>query len=156
MREPTAPHIRLLKNDKAHTHRDKDKTDLVVSSDIPVAPAKLSERAQKIFNEFVERIDELGLASEADIDIITLYATNEDQYLHLESILKAEGLTYTSQNRNNEHCIKPRPEVAMLEKCKNLKLKILAEFGLTPAARKRVAIKQKTKGETTNKFARTA
>lgn len=156
MSEQTAPHIRLLKNDKAHAHRDKDKVRPIVSSEIPVAPLTLSIRAQEIFTEFVKRIDELGLASESDIDIITLYATNQDQLEYLESILKEEGLTYTSQNRNSEYCIKPRPEVAMLERCKALKFKILAEFGLTPSARKRVPIKVKEKGNSQNKFAKTA
>lgn len=151
-RHGTLPDLRHLTNDKAHSHRHKNTESLKPKSNIPQPPKTLSDRAKEIFVEFVARIQEVGIASDTDIDIIILYANNQEQLEHYEYILRTEGSTYTSYTRGGDEIIKPRPELGMYDSCKNLKFKILTEFGLTPAARKRVSMKIKKPEEKKNPF----
>lgn len=134
--------LRLLKNDKAHAHRDNNKSSLVPSSNKPVPPDYLSVRAKEIFIDFVDRVEELNLASETDLDVIILYANNKEELESYELTLRTEGVTYEI-NGLYGITLKARPEVAMLKQCKDLQLKILKEFGLSPSSRKNIKVKPK-------------
>jgi len=151
-RPGTLPDLRHLTNDKRHAHRHAGVETPKPSSNRPEPPRTLSERAREIFVQFVKRIEEVGIASVTDIDIIILYSNNEEQLESYEYILRSEGSTYETFTRGGDKIIKPRPELGMYESCKNLKFKILTEFGLTPAARKRVSMKIKKPEEKKNPF----
>lgn len=141
----TSPELRLLKNDKAHAHRNKDEATEVASSDkLPVAPKTLSERGKEIFYEIANTIEEMYPSSVLDTCALTLYAQNQDQLEYLERILRIQGVTYELYDKKTGNVIfKPRPEVAMFEKCKTYAKNMLAEFGLTPNSRKKMNIKKK-------------
>lgn len=143
--------LRLLKNDKAHAHRDNGKSSLTPSSNKPIPPEYLSVRAKEIFIDFVDRIDELHPASETDLEAIILYANNKEELEWHELTLRTEGVVYEVPSLYGV-TLKARPEVAMLKQCKDLQLKILKEFGLSPSSRKNIKIAPKeTKKE--NPFA---
>ena len=119
--------LRLLKNDKAHAHRDNAKSALIPSSNKPIPPEYLSVRAKEIFIDFVNRIDELHPASETDLDVIILYANNKEELESYELTLRLEGVVYEISGLYGI-TLKARPEVTMLKQCKDLQLKILKEL----------------------------
>lgn len=139
--------IRLLKNDKAHAHRYADLVEPEPVDARPQAPDYLSERAAEIFEDFVQRIEEMYPASETDLDIIVLYANNKEQLEYYENMLRIEGSTvklYSKPNNEGEVfliSVRARPEIAMLRECKLLQFKILREFGLSPSSRSSVNLK---------------
>lgn len=135
--------LRLLKNDKAHAHRYKDIVEPKASSQRPVPPYYLSDRARQIFLEFVDRIAEMYQPSQTDIDAIILYANNKEQLESYELFLRENGSTYEYMTQYGSQ-IKARPEVAMLEKCKSLQVSLMKEFGMSPCSRSRVKLKKPT------------
>ena len=148
--KPIPKAIRLLKNDKAHAHRYANKQEPEPSSDRPQAPVYLSIRAKEIFEDFVQRIEEMYPASETDMDIMVLYANNKEQLEYYELFLREKGSTFermSPPNRNGDQFVmgvSARPEVSMLKECKALQLRILTEFGLSPSSRGKVNIKPAT------------
>jgi P27 family predicted phage terminase small subunit len=139
---PDKKSLRLLRNDKAHAHRYKNNSDVEPSSERPVAPEYLSERAKEIFNDFVERIEDIAPASKTDLDIIVLYANNKEQLESYELYLRENGSTYEYHTVHSTS-VKPRPEITMLKDCKTLQYQILKEFGLSPSSRSKVKVKPK-------------
>ncbi len=154
---PDPRHIRLLKNDKAHAHRYANREEPIESPGRPHAPEYLSDRAREIFNDFVQRIDEMYPASETDLDIIVLYANNKEQLESYEMFLRKNGSTFEvlspPDKKGVMHAmsVRARPEVTMLKECKALQLRILTEFGLSPSSRSRVNLK-KPADKAENKF----
>lgn len=133
-KKPRPAYLRVA--DKAHRHRHKDEP--MGSDDKPIAPEHLSDRGKAIFAELTERLDEIGVASITDTYAIELYATNQEELEYLDAFLRLNGHTYETVND-----IKPRPECKRHKDCKDLKLKLLIEFGLTPSARARVKTTKK-------------
>lgn len=152
-RNPDPPNIRLLKNDKGHADR-YHKEPVTASTERPTAPSSLSPRAKEIFEELVDRIEELCPVSETDTYLLTLYANNQEMLEHLEYLLRTEGVTYEKTTAMGDTIISPRPEVAMLDKCKTLALKILPEFGLSPSGRVRMGLKKAGPAPKENPFAK--
>jgi len=141
-RKPDPPHLRVLKNDKAHAHRYKDRNEPEPSDTRASAPASLSPDAKVFFDEMVERIEEMYPCSATDSWALVLYANNHEQLLYLENYLRVKGLTYESDTQWGT-TIKKRPEVEIHKQCKDFELRILTEFGLTPSSRARVNIPKK-------------
>ena len=141
------PEERLLRNDTAHA-KQYEKFDAETETfGAPVAPLGLNARALSIFNEFVAMVTRKYSLCETDTAIITLFAKNRDQLLFYEEFLMKEGSTYMRGEG-----IVARPEFGMLKDCKNLELKILSEFGLTPGSEGKVRRKKVDTGKV-NPFA---
>lgn len=134
--------VRELKNDKAHAHRHKDIEDIKPSSERVTTPEGLSPRGKEIFEDIVAHIEEMYPCSKSDVFALTLYAQNQEQLEHLENYLRTKGCTYTKETSFAVMEV-PRPEVQIHKECKAFALKMLAQFGLTPASRKQVKIEKK-------------
>lgn len=146
-RRPDPVALRLIKNDKAHAHRYANRDEPVPSDSRAVAPESLSPRAKELFEDFVQRVEEMYPCSETDSYSIVLYANNHEQLEYLENYLRVTGLSYTT----DAGVVKPHPEVMIHKQCKDFELKILTEYGLTPSSRARVP--QKPKAAVKNSFA---
>lgn len=144
-RKPIPQHIRLLKNDKAHAHLyvEKDKNEPIPSDSQAVAPDTLSPRAKELFEDFIQRVEEMYPCSSTDEYSIVLYANNHEQLEYLESFLRVNGVTFTYEDKFGNEVFKKRPEVDIHKQCKDFELKILTEYGLTPSSRARVPLKPK-------------
>lgn len=150
-RRPDPPALRLLKNDTAHRHRYKDRDEPVPSASQAVAPDTLSPRAKELFEDFVQRVEEMYPCSETDSYSIVLYANNHEQLEYLENHLRVNGVTFTYADKFGNEVVKKRPEAEIHKQCKDFELRILTEYGLTPSSRARVP--QKPKQVVKNKFA---
>lgn len=150
---PTPPALRLLKNDKAHAHRYKNDSNPEPSSDKPIPPSHLSERAKEIFVEIVEKIEEMYPISATDEYALVLYANNQEQLEYLELYLRENGVTYEQVSMHGS-TMRKRPEVDVHTQCKATAMKILSEFGLTPVARARIKHAPKKEDKKDNPFAK--
>ena len=145
-------HVKQLTNDKAHQHRYADKLTLVPSSNRPIAPSHLSERGKVIFEEFVVRVEQMYSVSDTDVAAICRYASRQEQLECYEYILRTQGSTTEVVDKFGGVSYKPRPEVAMLNKCETVLASIENLFGLNPNSRARLHIK-KTDTKKINPFA---
>lgn len=148
MTRPNPDYLRVV--DKAHAYRYKDNVKAI--NEAPVAPDCLSPRGKEIFNEFVERIQDIGIASVTDTDIMVLYCKNQEEMEYLERFLIENGHTYTTEGPSGTQ-YKKYPQAELYNQCKAIKIKILLEFGLSPSARVRVKVQPKKNEEKKNPFA---
>jgi P27 family predicted phage terminase small subunit len=125
--------------DKAHKHRHNNQPS--PSKDWPVAPDRLTEQAKAYFNELVAIIAELYPPSASHEAMLTMYAEAKELSIHLEHMLRVEGLTYMKCGPLGDEP-KARPEVMMLERTKKQMFDILREFGLSPSAQRSVKIEK--------------
>ena len=132
---PKPTHLAVV--DKGHASRHRGQA--VPSSALPVAPERLSPEAKFYFDELVKTIQELYPCSASHTEMLALFAEAKERALHLEHLLKTEGLTQEIVTANSSS-IKARPEVAMYEKARAEMKGILIEFGLSPSASRNVKI----------------
>lgn len=115
---------------------------------VPIAPDWLSERAAQIFEDLVAILDEMGLASGSDSIMLTLLSTRIEEVEQLTAIIEDGGRVYVSKAETTtakdgalvvKQMVRARPEVGMRNEALRHLQSLLAEFGLSPAARSRVS-----------------
>lgn len=139
------PELRLLKNDKAHAHKFKEREDEVEVCINSVDScedfekfefmSEMSERASQIFKETYMRLNEGYQLTIFDVKLILLYSNNQEQLEATELFLRSNGLTYCEETANSFR-IKERPQVSIHEKCKNVAIKLLNDFKKLPKKKK--------------------
>jgi P27 family predicted phage terminase small subunit len=116
--------------------------------DRPGAPAWLCDRGAEIFEGYVRVLEDMGLASASDAAMLGLLASRSVEVEELSATIATEGRTYqTVGNSGVMH--RTRPEVSQLRDAMRHVQTLLAEFGLSPAARSRVSA---AKGGQENEF----
>ena len=113
---------------------------------VVVAPELLSARAADLFSQLSGILDGMGIASPDDVHALTMLAQRIEQFETLSAVIEDEGYTY----KTDGGMWKARPEVAMRSDAMRHAQSLLAEFGLTPAARSKVSA---GKAATVNPFA---
>lgn len=100
----------------------------------PEPPAHLDEAARAEWDRLAPRLVAAKLMTPADAGALAIYCGAFSQYLHARDELKAHGsVTETAAGG-----LKTSPYVAIAAQARNLMLRVLIEFGLTPASRARV------------------
>lgn len=101
---------------------------------VPAPPKTLPKAARDEWNRLARHLVQMGLLRDLDLGAFaarcSLYAT----WLECERVKAKKGLTYEVNG-----VIRKRPEVAMGQDCLRQIRQYDSEFGLTPAARARVA-----------------
>ncbi len=82
--------------------------------------------------------EDLGVLTYGDRVLLELLSQTYADYRECSAAIEKHGRTYTCEGRNGFQ-IKSRPEVTQLNKLRRQLRGLLAEFGLTPSARSRVA-----------------
>jgi P27 family predicted phage terminase small subunit len=112
-------------------------------------PTWLSKEAKKVFKQLAKELQEVGLITNVDVHALALYCDAYVNYIECTRIIEEEGLMVEYTNKAAETNKVPHP---LLTKKKHLheQMKALAnEFGLTPAARAKIAIPKQEKKEPT-------
>jgi P27 family predicted phage terminase small subunit len=114
------------------------------------APNWLSPFARKEFKKLVEELLAVDLITNVDVNALAFYCDAFDKYVKCTKLIKKEGLMVEYTNKAAETNKVPHPlltkQKALFEQMKSLSI----EFGLTPAARVKIAItKQNQKPEPT-------
>ncbi|TDR94194.1 phage terminase small subunit P27 family [Enterovirga rhinocerotis] len=114
----------------------------------PVAPDWLSERAAEIFEGLVEILGEMGLASGSDTAMLAMLASRIEEVEICTAVIEDAGRVYVSKAETTtgedgtlvvKQMVRARPEVSMRNEALRHVQSLLAEFGLSPAARSRVS-----------------
>lgn len=113
---------------------------------MPLAPGWLTKRGAEIFDGLVALLDEMGLASSADTQIITLCASRIEEIEITTAMVEDNGRVYETTNDSGQTMARSRPEVAQRSDAMRHAQSLLSELGLTPAARSKVSATKKPEG----------
>ena len=102
---------------------------------VATAPAWLSERAAELFDQISATLLGMGIASPDDQHVLSLAASRIEEVEILTAVIEDAGRTYQTE----AGLWKARPEVSMRNEAMRHAQSLLAEFGLTPAARSKVS-----------------
>ena len=90
-------------------------------------------------------LDEMGIASSADTQIITLCASRIEEIEITTALVEDNGRTYETVSDTGS-MFRSRPEVAQRNEAMRHAQSLLSELGLTPAARSKVSATTKPEG----------
>lgn len=113
---------------------------------LPQAPGWLTKRGAEIFDGLVALLDEMGLASSADTQVITLCASRIEEIEITTAMVEDNGRVYETTNDSGQTMARSRPEVAQRSDAMRHAQSLLSELGLTPAARSKVSVTKKPEG----------
>lgn len=99
------------------------------------APDWLSARAAELFAQISGTLVGMGIASPDDQHTLALLSSRLEEVEILTSVVEDAGRTYKAEGG----LWKARPEVSMRNEAMRHAQSLLAEFGLTPAARSKVS-----------------
>lgn len=121
----------------------------VAASDLPVPPEWLSVRAAEIFAGLASVIEGMGIASASDTAVLALAASRLEEVEICTAVIEDGGRTFISsieydgEGRVTSQQVKGHPAVAQRSEAMRHAQSLLAEFGLTPAARSKVSVNRK-------------
>lgn len=98
-------------------------------------PEWLSGRAAELFAQISATLVGMGIASPDDQHTLALLSSRLEEIEILTVVVEDEGRTYKAEGG----LWKARPEVSMRNEAMRHAQSLLAEFGLTPAARSKVS-----------------
>lgn len=132
-RKKTPDHLKLVKGtaQKCRMNPEAPAANVGTAS----APAWLSERAAELFDQISATLLGMGIASPDDQHVLSLAASRIEEVEILTAVIEDAGRTYQTE----AGLWKARPEVAMRNEAMRHAQSLLAEFGLTPAARSKVS-----------------
>jgi P27 family predicted phage terminase small subunit len=110
------------------------------SATLPDAPEWLSGRGAQIFEQLVAIIGPMGIGSSSDAAMLALAASRLEEVEICTAIIEDLGRTYTTTTQTGDTMHRSRPEVAQRSEAMRHAQSLLAEFGLSPAARSKVSV----------------
>lgn len=132
-RKRTPDHLKLVKGTAQKCRMNPNAP--VPNAGTASAPNWLSERATEIFDQVSATLLGMGVASPDDMHALSLAASRIEEVEILTAVIEDAGRTYQTE----AGLWKARPEVAMRNEAMRHAQSLLAEFGLTPAARSKVS-----------------
>lgn len=131
-------HLKVVSGTAQPCRMNKDAPAAI--SDLPEAPEWLSDRAAEIFLQIVGIIDAMQIASASDVKMLALLASRLEEVEVTTAVIEDLGRTYTTVNQTGSVMYRSRPEVAHRNEAMRHAQSLLAEFGLSPAARSKVSV----------------
>jgi P27 family predicted phage terminase small subunit len=144
-------HIREV---KGTNRKDRSNPDApVASADAPRPPAWLSSRrAVEHFGVLRTRIEDLGVASKTDTELLALAATRLAEIEECDELIAEHGRLIESNSTKGGLTLRANPAVGQRNEAFRHLQSLLAEFGLTPAARSKIVAPKS--GKQQNPFAK--
>lgn len=106
----------------------------------PVCPGYLDEVAREEWAFICNALSELGVLQTTDRAGLEFYCKAYSRAKKMAALIEKEGEVITSPN----HYLQPHPAIAIMESAENTCTKWLIQFGLTPAARKKLDISRQS------------
>lgn len=103
------------------------------------APDWLSARAAELFAQLSATLLGMGIASPDDQAALAMLASRLEEVELMTAAIEDGGRVYATENATGGKMVRARPEVAMRNEAMRHAQSLLAEFGLTPAARSKVS-----------------
>jgi len=101
----------------------------------------LSSDGQVAWGRLTVLLDRMGVLTEADGFALERLCDCYSEILALREVIDEQGRTYETTSTQGELVLKANPAVAMLADVDRRFKSYLVEFGLTPAARSKVQVK---------------
>jgi P27 family predicted phage terminase small subunit len=108
-------------------------------------PSWLDPLAKKEFKRIVSELSELGLITNVDIVALATYCDAYSDYVKCTKMIAEEGLMVEYTNKAAETNKVPHPLLTKKKQLHEQMKSLAAEFGLTPAARAKLAIAKEDK-----------
>ena len=100
----------------------------------PDPPLHLNPIARKKFRDVARQLDEAGLLSLLDRDLLTCYCATWYQWRKVQDLLKLESAIITNSN----NCIQKNPAWNVSLECVREMRACLSAMGMSPAAREKL------------------
>ena len=135
-RKPTPSHLKVVRGtDRADRRNDAEPK---LDRSRPSAPETMSDRGREAWGYVVGILDRMGIMTEADAMAVELLCEARSDWLSArDEIAASGGETYTTE----AGLIKAHPAVAMRNDAARRMQSLLAEFGMSPSSRSKVAAK---------------
>src|SRR5690606_2563309 len=104
------------------------------------APTWLSKEAKKVFNQLVKELADTKLLTNVDVHILALWCDAYVDYINCTKIIEQEGLMVEYTNKAAETNKVAHPLMTKKKQLAEQMRALASEFGLTPAARAKLAI----------------
>ena len=131
--------------------RQKNDENLKPNTNNIRPPTWLDTVALEEWERLSEELAELELLTNVDISLLAVYCDAYSRYLQATEALEREGMFVEYTNKGGATNVVEHPSVKAQIKYSELMRKIATEFGLTPASRAKIAIRQPD-NEPKNKF----
>jgi P27 family predicted phage terminase small subunit len=134
MARPTKPSIlKIVRGTEkpSRVNPDEPKPDVV----IPTAPHHLSKFARAEWDRMAPRLFDMGLITEHDRSAFAMYCSAWGDHVKAEYMIRKHGAVITTTNGN----MIQSPWVGISNTAKQIALKTLTSFGMTPADRNKVS-----------------
>lgn len=109
--------------------------------EVPSCPAHLSDAGKVAWGRLSVLLDRMGVLTEADSAALERLCDCYSDILICRESLKADGWTYKTMDAQGNTLIKGNPAATQLRAADSQFKSYLIEFGLTPAARSKVQVK---------------
>jgi len=105
-------------------------------------PKGLTKRGRKIWTQTLKVLQECGIMTEADQNLLTRYADTMSRWEELQQIAnkKGEAAYFTYNSAGN---LQSSPVITQMRHLSDILIKMEAELGLTPAGRPRLKVSMK-------------
>ena len=138
--QPLPTNLKLLKGVKPYRINQNEPKPRVASANLPAGwGAQMSVAAKGFWKRYAQKLIDLGLLSEIDLDTFRILCELIAERKKLSSIIKKTGYVYKTKNQYWETLYKQRPEVGMRDKIESQIYRYLQLFGMAPAPRGRIA-----------------
>ncbi|MFK0090657.1 phage terminase small subunit P27 family [Pseudomonas sp. NPDC090755] len=138
-RRPTPTELKLVRGNPGK--RPINKKEPLPAKRIPSTPGHLTNEGQVAWGRLTVLLDRMGVLTEADGFALERLCDCYAEILALRELVDTNGRTYETTSTQGELVIKANPAVAMLADADRRFKSYLVEFGLTPAARSKVQVK---------------
>ncbi|MBC3410709.1 phage terminase small subunit P27 family [Pseudomonas sp. SWRI51] len=139
-RRPTPTELKLVRGNPGK--RAINKNEPQPARRVPCTPAHLTSEGQVAWGRLTVLLDRMGVLTEADGFALERLCDCYAEILALREMVDTQGRTYETTSTQGELVLKANPAVAMLADVDRRFKSYLVEFGLTPAARSKVQVKQ--------------
>lgn len=106
---------------------------------LPLPPDWLSEKARQYWREIGDVLLHMKLTTVADGPAMQLLTETLAEWAEARQEVHANGLTYSTTTESGSEIHRPYPQVAIASDAMKRALRMLTEFGLTPASRSKVS-----------------
>lgn len=135
-------------------HRKAPKAEPQPELGMPDSPDWLDTEARAAWTELKPVLEKIRVVTEADAKALELLCDAYSEYRACREVVKREGATYALKTKKGEAMHRVRPEVAQGQDAWKRVRAMLAEFGLTPAARSKVTVLKETADDPYERFRR--
>jgi P27 family predicted phage terminase small subunit len=137
---PIPTRLKVIRGNPGHQKLNKQEPRPAISAEPPPPPSFLSPLARDEWWRVAPELHRLGLLSTLDVNPLAAYCTAVARWQQAETAMAEQDDPEAAlTSRRATGSLMPHPLLQVAEHAARDMLKFAAEFGLTPAARARVA-----------------